>query len=58
MFYDGGLTYLFEAGGKFYFWCCMDYAVSEITFPRKLDDIIRVMKEKGKDGLRLKTLIP
>jgi hypothetical protein len=36
----------------------MDYAVSEITFPRKLDDIIRVMKEKGKDGLRLKTLIP
>jgi hypothetical protein len=48
---------LFETGGKFYFWFCMDYAVSEITFPRKLDDIIRVMKEKGKEGLWLKALL-
>jgi hypothetical protein len=48
---------MFAAGTKFYFWFCMDFAVSEIIFPAQLDDIIRVMKEKGKSGLRLKALL-
>lgn len=29
MFHSTGLTYMFEAGGKFYFWYCLDLAVSK-----------------------------
>ncbi|KAJ9216919.1 hypothetical protein DTO166G4_1379 [Paecilomyces variotii] len=54
MFNCTGLAYMFEAGGKFYFWYCIDLAVSEITSPTKLDEIIKVMKEKGEDALKLK----
>lgn len=57
MFHSTGLTYMFEAGGKFYFWYCLDFAVSEITSPTNLDDIIRAMKEKGEDALKTKKIL-
>lgn len=47
---------MFEAGGKFYFWYCMDLSVSEITSPRKLDEIIKTMKEKGEGALKIKKI--
>ncbi|KAJ5176640.1 uncharacterized protein N7482_002517 [Penicillium canariense] len=52
MFHYRGLTYMFEAGGKFYSWYCIDLAVSEITSPTNLDEIIRIMKEKGEEALK------
>jgi hypothetical protein len=49
--------YMFEAGGKFYFWYCIDLAVSEITSPTELDEIINVMKEKGEEVLKTKKIL-
>ena len=54
MFHYPGLTYMFEAGGKFYFWYCIDLAVSEITSATNLDEIIKMMKEKGEEALKTK----
>lgn len=48
---------MFEAGGKFYFWYCMDLAVSEIISPTNLDEIIKVIKEKGVEALKIKKLL-
>lgn len=48
---------MFEAGGKFYFWYCIDLAVSEITSPTNLDGIIKVMKEKGEEVLKTKKIL-
>ena len=42
-----------EAGGKFYFWYCLDLAVSEIISPTNLDEIIEVMRDKGEKDLRI-----
>ena len=56
MFDHGDLTYMFEARGKFYFWNTIGFTVSEITSPRALDEIIKVMKEKGEDALRTKNI--
>ena len=52
-----GLTYMFEAGKKFYFWYCLDLAVSEITSPTNLDEIIKTMKEKGEKALKTKKIL-
>lgn len=57
MFYYPGFTYMFEAGGKFYFWHCIDLAVSEITSPTNLDEIIKTMKEKGNKALKTKKIL-
>ena len=48
--------YMYEARGKFYFWNTIGFTVSEITSPRALDEIIKVMKEKGEDALRTKNI--
>ena len=45
--------HMFEAGGKFYFWYFLDLAVSEITSPTNLDEIIEVMRDKGEKDLRI-----
>lgn len=58
MFNHGDLTYMFEAGGKFYFWETVGFSVSEITSPTALDEIIKVMKEKGENALRTKIIQP
>lgn len=52
-----GMTYMFEAGGKFYIWCSFDIAVYAITSPTKLDEIIEVMREKGDEALKLKRIM-
>lgn len=46
MFNLEGMTYMFEASGKFYIWCSIDIAVYEITSPANLDEIREVMREK------------
>lgn len=48
---------MFEAGGKFYFWYCIDLAVSEITSPITLDEIIKIMKENGEEALKTKKML-
>lgn len=48
---------MFEAGGKFYFWYCIDPAVSEVTSPTNLDEIIKIMKEKGEEALKTKKFL-
>ncbi|KAJ5369621.1 hypothetical protein N7509_014233 [Penicillium cosmopolitanum] len=50
-------AYLFEAGGKFYFWYCVGLDVFEITSPITLDEIIKTMKEKGDGGVKTKRLV-
>lgn len=50
-------AYLFEAGGKFYFWYCAGLDVFEITSPKTLDEIIKTMKEKGEDAVKTKRLV-
>lgn len=57
MFEYSGLAYMFEAGGNFYFWYCMDPAVSEITPPVKPDEIIKTMKEKEERVLKTKKIL-
>lgn len=42
---------------KFYFWYCLDLAVSEITSPTNLDEIIKTMKEKGEKALKTKKIL-
>ena len=49
-------AYLFEAGGKFYFWYCVSYDVFEIISPTTLDEIIKTMKEKGDRAVKTKTI--
>lgn len=49
--------YMFEAGGKFYFWYFLDLAVSEITSPTNLDEIIEVMRDKGEKALKTKEIL-
>lgn len=48
---------MFEAGGKFYFWYFLDLAVSEITSPTNLDEIIEVMRDKGEKALKTKEIL-
>lgn len=50
------LAYLFEAGGKFYFWYCVGTDVLEITSPKTLDGIIKTMKEKGDFAVKTKRI--
>jgi hypothetical protein len=47
-------AYLFEAGGKFYFWYCVGLDVFEITSPTTLDEIIKAMN-LGKGDRVMKT---
>ena len=54
MFNLAGFIYLFEAGGKFYFWFGTDHVVSEIISPTSLDEILKVMTEKGDEALKTK----
>ena len=56
MYNSTGLTYMFDAGGKFYFWYCLDLAVSEITSPTNLDEIIELMRDKGEKALKTKNI--
>ena len=57
LFNSDACTYLFEAGGKFYFWFCIDLAVSEIISPTSLDEIIKIMTEKGDGALKTKKIL-
>ncbi|CAI7630139.1 hypothetical protein N7533_004082 [Penicillium manginii] len=50
-------AYLFEAGGKFYFWYCVGLDLFEIISPNTLEQIIKTMKERGDDGVKTKKLL-
>jgi hypothetical protein len=47
---------IFTAGGNFYEWSQLADSLRQIVFPTSLDEIIAVMKEKGRWGLRWKSL--
>ncbi|KAJ5120308.1 uncharacterized protein N7515_009696 [Penicillium bovifimosum] len=50
-------AYLFEAGGKFYFWYWVGLDVLEITSPTTLDEIIKTMKENGDAAVKTKRIL-
>lgn len=51
-----GSEVIFTAGGKFYEWNQLADSLHQILHPTSLDEIITVMKEKGRRGLKWKSL--
>lgn len=51
-----GSEVIFTAGGKFYEWNQLADSVHQIVSPTTLDEIITVMKEEGRRGLKWKEL--
>jgi len=47
---------IFTAGGNFYEWNQLADTLHQIVFPTSWDDIVAVMKETGRRGLRWKAL--
>lgn len=53
-----GSEVIFTAGGKFYEWNQLSACLRQITYPTSLEEIIAVMKEKGRRGLKWKSMSP
>jgi hypothetical protein len=51
-----GSEVMFTAGLKFYEWNQLDASLGQIDFPTSLDEIVTLMKEKGRRGLKRKSL--